>query len=154
MDDCEDHGCDSGATCVDGVGNYTCLCPPNYTGSRSAVQSSPQEFWEVSAPPAFFRSVLRGRGGRLLSGKKPLSAPVHLCQQRRRPQVSVHTPPPHRSRTGELMPSPFRCVCIPGWVGPDCSIDYNECLDHRCQNGARCVDHLDGYSCVCPQGFR
>lgn len=47
-----------------------------------------------------------------------------------------------------------RCVCIPGWVGPDCSIDYNECVDHHCQNGAQCVDHLDGYSCVCPQGYR
>lgn len=33
MDDCEDHGCDNGATCIDGVGNYTCLCPPNYTGT-------------------------------------------------------------------------------------------------------------------------
>uniref|UniRef100_H3CDA3 Slit homolog 1b (Drosophila) n=1 Tax=Tetraodon nigroviridis TaxID=99883 RepID=H3CDA3_TETNG len=42
---------------------------------------------------------------------------------------------------------------FPGWVGPECSIDYNECVDHRCQNGAECVDHLDGYSCVCPQGF-
>lgn len=47
-----------------------------------------------------------------------------------------------------------RCVCIPGWVGPECSIDYNECVDHHCQNGAQCVDHLDGYSCACPQGFR
>ncbi|CAB1417660.1 unnamed protein product [Pleuronectes platessa] len=51
-------------------------------------------------------------------------------------------------------PTGSRCVCIPGWVGPDCSIDYNECVDHRCQNGAQCVDHLDGYSCVCPQGYR
>lgn len=32
VDDCQDHGCENGATCVDGVGNYTCLCPPNYAG--------------------------------------------------------------------------------------------------------------------------
>ncbi|TKS68674.1 Slit -like protein 1 protein [Collichthys lucidus] len=32
VDDCQDHGCENGATCVDGVGNYTCLCPPDYTG--------------------------------------------------------------------------------------------------------------------------
>lgn len=38
VDDCEDHGCESGATCVDGVGNYTCLCPPNYTGTKAASE--------------------------------------------------------------------------------------------------------------------
>ena len=34
VDDCQDHGCENGATCVDGVGNYTCLCAPNYKGVR------------------------------------------------------------------------------------------------------------------------
>lgn len=46
-----------------------------------------------------------------------------------------------------------RCVCIPGWVGPDCGLDYDECADHRCQNAAQCVDHLDGYTCTCPHGY-
>lgn len=40
VDDCQDHGCENGATCVDGVGNYTCLCPPNYTGMKPASQPS------------------------------------------------------------------------------------------------------------------
>jgi len=33
-DDCLDHTCRNGATCVDDVGTYTCLCPPGYTGKR------------------------------------------------------------------------------------------------------------------------
>lgn len=47
-----------------------------------------------------------------------------------------------------------RCVCSPGYVGDDCSVDYNDCEEHRCQNGAQCVDELNGYSCICPEGYR
>ncbi|KAL7976379.1 hypothetical protein Chor_015443 [Crotalus horridus] len=32
IDDCEDNDCENNATCVDGINNYTCLCPPEYTG--------------------------------------------------------------------------------------------------------------------------
>lgn len=35
IDDCEDNDCENGATCLDGVNNYTCLCPPYYTGQWS-----------------------------------------------------------------------------------------------------------------------
>jgi hypothetical protein len=31
-DDCEDNDCENNSTCVDGVNNYACVCPPNYTG--------------------------------------------------------------------------------------------------------------------------
>lgn len=47
-----------------------------------------------------------------------------------------------------------RCVCSPGYVGDDCSLDYNDCEEHRCQNGAQCMDELNGYSCICPEGYR
>ncbi|MEQ2253646.1 hypothetical protein ILYODFUR_034452, partial [Ilyodon furcidens] len=30
-DDCEDNDCENNSTCIDGVNNYTCVCPPNYT---------------------------------------------------------------------------------------------------------------------------
>uniref|UniRef100_A0A670ZAV2 Slit guidance ligand 2 n=1 Tax=Pseudonaja textilis TaxID=8673 RepID=A0A670ZAV2_PSETE len=32
IDDCEDNDCENNATCIDGINNYTCLCPPEYTG--------------------------------------------------------------------------------------------------------------------------
>uniref|UniRef100_A0A673GTN1 Slit homolog 1 protein-like n=1 Tax=Sinocyclocheilus rhinocerous TaxID=307959 RepID=A0A673GTN1_9TELE len=46
-----------------------------------------------------------------------------------------------------------KCICPPGFVGDDCSVDYNECEGHYCQNGALCVDHVAGYTCICPQGY-
>uniref|UniRef100_A0A669CGL2 Slit homolog 1b (Drosophila) n=1 Tax=Oreochromis niloticus TaxID=8128 RepID=A0A669CGL2_ORENI len=116
VDDCEDHGCENGATCVDGVGNYTCLCPPNYT-------------------------VL------------PITLVLGLLCEEEEGVCSPGRNPCQHQSTCVSTPNGPRCVCIPGWVGPDCGIDYNECVDHRCQNGAQCVDHLDGYSCVCPQGY-
>lgn len=59
-----------------------------------------------------------------------------------------------RCEQSSLLPFLCRCVCSPGYVGDDCSIDYNDCEEHRCQNGAQCVDELSGYSCICPKGFR
>lgn len=33
IDDCARHVCQNNATCIDGIGTYTCQCPPQYTGT-------------------------------------------------------------------------------------------------------------------------
>lgn len=48
----------------------------------------------------------------------------------------------------------FRCECPPGYVGEHCELDYNDCEDNKCHNGAQCIDALNGYTCVCPEGYR
>ncbi|MEE6486147.1 hypothetical protein FKM82_014524 [Ascaphus truei] len=47
-----------------------------------------------------------------------------------------------------------KCECAPGYIGDNCSLNYNDCKDHRCQNNAQCVDEINGYSCVCTEGHR
>lgn len=154
---------------MDGVNNYTCFCPPYYTGSLTKhttdiniwtfyfkfnnsaacflrAQEKCVKKWRTCAPPAEAPANIS-----LPASSPPLdpSECVQLWQN-----ISAY-------QTGGCLDSDLscclcvcRCVCAPGYVGDDCSLDYNDCEDHRCQNRAQCVDELNGYSCVCHQGYR
>lgn len=41
-DDCVRHQCQNGATCLDGLGTYSCLCPKTWKGEwfRASLHSS------------------------------------------------------------------------------------------------------------------
>ena len=43
----------------------------------------------------------------------------------------------------------YSCICPPGFAGPLCEINLDDCADHQCQNGAMCVDGVNSYKCVC-----
>ncbi|TNN36495.1 Protein jagged-2 [Liparis tanakae] len=47
----------------------------------------------------------------------------------------------------------FRCECAPGFAGPDCRINMDECQSSPCAGGSTCVDEINGYRCVCPPGY-
>ena len=44
--------------------------------------------------------------------------------------------------------SSYTCICTPGWSGQNCRVNVNDCVRHWCQNGATCVDEIDGYRWV------
>ena len=33
-------------------------------------------------------------------------------------------------------------------------VDIDDCVGHQCDNGGRCVDQVNYYSCDCEDGFR
>jgi cellulase/cellobiase CelA1 len=41
-------------------------------------------------------------------------------------------------------------VCPPGFDGPDCDNNIDDCAQEACQNGGTCVDAINGYTCECP----
>lgn len=43
----------------------------------------------------------------------------------------------------------FSCLCPPGFAGPLCETNLDDCIDHQCQNGAACIDGVNSYRCVC-----
>ncbi|XP_013414710.2 fibulin-1-like [Lingula anatina] len=48
--------------------------------------------------------------------------------------------------------SPNKCSCRPGYALPRCT-DINECASSPCQNGARCVNEVNRYTCQCAAGY-
>lgn len=45
----------------------------------------------------------------------------------------------------------FRCECAPGFTGPLCQHNLNECESSPCVHGI-CVDQEDGFRCFCQPG--
>ena len=48
----------------------------------------------------------------------------------------------------------FRCECSPGFQGPHCSSQSDQCSDAPCRNNGFCVDLLSDYLCICDGGYR
>ncbi|PAV83768.1 hypothetical protein WR25_24906 [Diploscapter pachys] len=46
----------------------------------------------------------------------------------------------------------YSCKCDPGFTGPTCDDDTNECTDSPCVNGGTCNDMFMDYNCSCVVG--
>ncbi|CAG5099642.1 Oidioi.mRNA.OKI2018_I69.XSR.g16615.t1.cds [Oikopleura dioica] len=47
----------------------------------------------------------------------------------------------------------FSCQCVPGFVGPFCETNEDNCRINLCENGGQCIDRLNNFDCICPAGF-
>ena len=45
----------------------------------------------------------------------------------------------------------FQCLCEPGWEGPTCSQNINECnqVPNPCLHNSVCIDRQGTYECLC-----
>ena len=46
----------------------------------------------------------------------------------------------------------FSCSCLPGFAGPRCARDVDECLSSPCGSGT-CTDYVASFTCTCPPGY-
>lgn len=64
-DDCEDNDCENNSTCIDGINNYTCVCPPNYAGTHTHTYTYTTYMHHLflhSDIPEILSSLLRDQG--------------------------------------------------------------------------------------------
>ena len=49
--------------------------------------------------------------------------------------------------------STVTCSCAPGWTGPTCEENIDECASLPCKHGGTCVDGVNSFSCSCFYGW-
>jgi len=47
----------------------------------------------------------------------------------------------------------FCDTCENGWAGPVCDQNINDCDSDPCYRGGTCIDKINGFDCICPEGF-
>ncbi|KAL4641272.1 fibulin-7 [Arapaima gigas] len=164
ISECASNPCQNGGTCVDGVNQYKCVCPQNWSGShcQHKSQTAPPE-WSVMNDPAFSRKPRCARidqaqhcscdAGFHMSGTSDNS----ICQDVNECEVYKH------DRGGKLcvhtcvnVPGSFHCSCPSGYKllpdGRSCE-DVDECLtqQHNCSRGTTCINTGGGFQCVNPE---
>nr|XP_014351256.1 PREDICTED: slit homolog 1 protein-like [Latimeria chalumnae] len=139
---CLSNPCQNQGTCQnDPVEFYRCTCPYGFKGKDC----------ETPLNACFNNPCQNGGTCQFVEGENASFAGefceelVDFCS----PELN---PCQHNSKC-VITPDGPKCECTPGFVGDNCSVNYDDCRDHRCQNSARCLDELNAYSCVCTDGF-
>ena len=47
----------------------------------------------------------------------------------------------------------FKTILFSDWEGVNCDINKNSCTENSCENGATCVDEVNGFHCECRPNY-
>ncbi|XP_017692918.1 PREDICTED: fibulin-7 isoform X2 [Lepidothrix coronata] len=164
ISECSSSPCQNGGTCLEGLNQFRCLCPQQWTGAtcQHRAQTAPPA-WSVTDDPAFSRQprcaqVAQAQqcscdpgfhmNGTAANG---LCQDLNECEVFQRdggPRLCVHS--------CVNLPGSFRCSCPSGYVllgdGRSCE-DIDECSlsQDNCTGGSSCINTGGGFQCVTPR---
>lgn len=166
IDDCAAASCVNGATCHDKVGSFYCECRPGWTGLlchiEDACSSNPCRYGAY-CDTSPFDGTYTCRCPKGFTGHD-CSQDIDECRSTNSSVVSVRHQHSHRREPDYDGPcehggtcvntiGSFKCHCEPGFTGPRCEININECESNPCQNEGTCLDNPGHFTCVCMPGF-
>ncbi|KAI3388875.1 hypothetical protein SNEBB_006259 [Seison nebaliae] len=154
IDECTDDApCQNGATCLNIIGDYKCLCPYGYEDKNCAtitdlcsdeIINNCRNGATCTVPTAgtYQCTCPTGFTGDICETDIDECA-TNICQ-------NGATCTNHRGT--------YRCHCAKGWQGINCETDLNECFHVNqtevCQHGGTCTNApIGSYTCTCPVGW-
>ncbi|MBN3293379.1 SLIT2 protein, partial [Polypterus senegalus] len=154
IDDCEDNDCENNSTCVDGINNYTCQCPPEYTGELCEEKL---DFCAPELNPCEHDSkcILT------LKGYKCECTPGYVGEKC---DVDYDDCNENKCKNGAQCIDAingYTCVCPEGYSGLFCEFPppmvlprTSPCDNFECQNGAQCIFKDAEPNCQCLPGYQ
>uniref|UniRef100_A0A3P8WDT2 Delta-like protein n=1 Tax=Cynoglossus semilaevis TaxID=244447 RepID=A0A3P8WDT2_CYNSE len=159
---CTNHKpCKNGASCTNtGQGSYTCTCRPGFTGKdceseTNECDSNPCKNggsckntaggYSCRCPQGYTGSNCEKRLDRCSSNPCANGTCQILC-------VHSYTSYLLRAQCVDLGQR-VTCRCRPGFSGPRCEINVDDCASNPCRNGGTCVDGVNDFTCTCTLGF-
>ncbi|XP_077468678.1 protein eyes shut homolog isoform X2 [Stigmatopora argus] len=148
INECMSSPCMHNAACVHLAHGYGCVCASGFTGTRCELPidectSSPCKNGGtcIKQPGNYFcqcQAPLKGRNCDL--------SPCEASNPCENGALCVE------ELDEDHYPLGFRCRCRPGFEGPYCEINVDECSSNPCINGF-CYDVVDGFYCLCNPGY-
>uniref|UniRef100_A0A673LLV5 Neurogenic locus notch homolog protein 1 n=1 Tax=Sinocyclocheilus rhinocerous TaxID=307959 RepID=A0A673LLV5_9TELE len=147
IDDCPDHRCLNGGTCVDGVNTYNCQCKPEWTGQFCTEDVNECDLMPNSCQNG--GTCLNTQGGYncvCVNGwtGDDCSENIDDCAD-----AACHTGATCHDRVAS-----FLCECPHGRTGLLCHLN-DACISNPCQKGSNCdTNPVNGKAiCTCPLGY-
>ncbi|XP_034966490.2 protein eyes shut homolog [Zootoca vivipara] len=130
INECDCNPCKNGGSCNDYVGHFKCNCPVGFEGHQC----------EVDIDACLFHNVSCNRGAQCLDQPYELAYMCGTaCQENTELCANGGQCFHDQDNQGYL------CVCVPGWTGPTCLENINDCEVSWCQNGGTCEDGINEY---------
>ncbi|XP_062376385.1 protein eyes shut homolog [Sardina pilchardus] len=145
INDCNQHWCQNGATCVDKVNGYSCRCPPGFTGPYCEVDVDYCVGHQCSEHGTCLDQE-QNYTCRCQPGYEGARCEMRVNQCRSSPCIN--------GASCIETAHGYQCLCAPGFEGKTCSENVNDCWSRPCLNGGSCKDLTNGYVCFCTFGFQ
>ncbi|KAK1785538.1 hypothetical protein P4O66_018902 [Electrophorus voltai] len=125
VNECTSNPCKNRGTCTNKLGGYVCSCRSGYVGTNCETDVNDcMPMALVFCNALTLHPYLRPPSDPCLSGGS--------CTD------GINT---------------FHCTCLPGFAGPQCAVEVNECQSAPCRNGGTCTDYVNSYTCTCRPGY-
>uniref|UniRef100_A0A8C6M2C5 Delta-like protein n=1 Tax=Nothobranchius furzeri TaxID=105023 RepID=A0A8C6M2C5_NOTFU len=133
-DPCSPNPCQNKAQCHTLMGDFYCSCPDAYVGKTCSELKDHCKTNQCqvidSCTVAVATNDTQQQVWHILS---------NICG-------------PH-GRCISLPAGNFSCSCDLGFTGTYCHENVNDCASSPCKNGGTCIDGINSFECVCPDGW-